>query len=269
MKAICVDDERLITDYVVSLCREIPPLTEAAGFTRGGDALEWLKENEADVAILDIDLPDMSGLTLAAEIKKHHPRTAIIFLTGFSEYAVDAFALHVSGYLLKPVNRDRLAAEIAWALSERKPASPVHIEAKTFGSFDLLVDGKPIAFRQTRCKELLAYLIDRQGGSVTRSEAFSVLWEDRLYDRPMQKQLDVIIRSLRETLSEHGISDILEIQKGNLRVVPEKISCDAWRFFQGDPEAVNAFRGEYMSAYSWGSFTEGFMNQKTLRSSGQ
>ena len=262
MRAICVDDEKLITDYVVSLCRSLPPLSDAEGFTRAGDALKWLKDNDADLALLDIDMPDMSGLSLAAEIKKLRPDLAIIFLTGFSEFAVDAFEMHVSGYLLKPVNKEKLAAEVAYALSQRYREPKGHILARTFGSFDLFVDGEMVAFRQSKCKELLAYLIDRQGGSVTRAEAFSILWEDRRYDRPMQKQFDVIIRSLRDTLEEHGIGDILEMKKGAMRVRPEMISCDAWRFFNGDADAVNAYRGEYMSAYSWAAETEGFMSRK-------
>lgn len=262
MRAICVDDEKLITDYVVSLCRETPPLTEAQGFTRAGDALKWLKDHDAELALLDIDMPDMNGLKLASEIKKHRPDTAIIFLTGYSEYAVNAFDLHASGYLLKPVDREKLAAEIAYALSGKRKASQGRIAARTFGSFDLYVNGETVAFRQAKCKELLAYLIDRQGGSVTRAEAFAILWEDRLYDRGMQKQFDVIIRSLRDTLEEYGIGEILEMKKGALRIRPELITCDAWRFFQGDADAVNAFRGEYLSAYSWGAETESFMSRK-------
>lgn len=262
MRAICVDDERLITDYLVSLCRDIPPISEAAGFTCARDALRWLEENDAGLALLDIDMPDMNGLVLAAEIKKLRPDTAIVFLTGYSEYAVHAFALHASGYLLKPVSRDRLAAEVGWALSQRRAAPQAHIQARTFGSFDLLVDGKSVVFRQAKCKELLAYLVDRQGGSVTRAEAFSILWKDRMYDRPMQKQFDVILRSLRDTLAEHGISDILELKKGALRVRPDRISCDAWRFFSGDPGAVNDYRGEYMRGYAWGANTESFMRRK-------
>ena len=262
MRAICVDDERLITDYVVSLCRETPPLTEAQGFTRALDALKWLQDHDADLALLDIDMPDMNGLALAAEIKKLRPDTAVIFLTGYSEYAVNAFALHASGYLLKPVDREKLAAEIAYALSGKHKAPQGRIAARTFGSFDLYVNGETVAFRQAKCKELLAYLIDRQGGSVTRAEAFAILWEDRLYDRGMQKQFDVIIRSLRDTLEEYGIGEILEMKKGALRIRPELITCDAWRFFQGDADAVNAFRGEYLSAYSWGAETESFMSRK-------
>ena len=133
---------------------------------------------------------------------------------------------------------------------------------RTFGNFDLFVDGKLVTFRQAKCKELLAYLIDRQGGSATRAEAFAMLYEDRMYDRPMQKQFDVIIRSLRDTLEEYNISEILEMKRGTLRIVPELISCDAWRFCSGDTDAVNAYRGEYMSAYSWAEETESFLSQK-------
>ncbi len=262
MRAICVDDEYLITDYLVSLCRDLPPLTEAEGFTRAKDALRWLEEHDADLALLDIDMPDMNGIVLAAEIKKICPEMAIIFLTGFSEYALNAFELHASGYLLKPINKKRLAEEVALALSGKRKPPRAHIMVRTFGNFDLFVDGELVTFRQAKCKELLAYLIDRHGGSVTRAEAFSILWEDRLYDRPMQKQLDVILRSLRDTLTERGIEQILEMKKGAIRVRPEEIFCDAWRFFSGDIDAINAYRGEYMSAYSWGAYTESFMNRK-------
>lgn len=131
-----------------------------------------------------------------------------------------------------------------------------HIEAHTFGNFDLLVDGTPIAFKRSKSKELLAYLIDRSGTSVTRREAFAILWEDRTYDRLMQKQLDEMIRSLRATLEEHGAGEILEMQSGTLRVNPNALSCDAWRFRAGEREAIQSFHGEYMSNYSWSSLTE-------------
>ena len=67
-------------------------------------------------------------------------------------------------------------------------------------------------FRKAKCKELLAFLIDRQGSTVTRAEAFAALWEDRTYDRPMQKQFDTVIRLLRESLKEHGIEEIFSMK---------------------------------------------------------
>ena len=80
----------------------------------------------------------------------------------------------------------------------------------------------------------------------------------------MQKQLDTVIRLLRETLREHWIEDIFEMKSGTMRIVPEKISCDAYRLFRGDPEAVNSYHGTYMSSYSWASMTEGYLSWKVF-----
>lgn len=251
MKVICVDDERLLMEDTVAMCRELALVDEAVGFTRPADALMYLDRERADLALLDIDMPGMNGIELAEAIRERQPDVSVIFLTGYPEYALKAYEVHPVGYLLKPVKKEKLEAEIAYALgiSRQKPGG--RIEAHTFGNFDLLVDGKPVSFRQAKCKELLAYLIDREGATVTRREAFAVLWENRSYDRPMQKQFDVIIRSLRTTLNECGVGEIFEMQSAAMRVNPELISCDAWRLLAGDPEAERAFRGEYMSNYSW------------------
>ena len=259
MKAICVDDERLLMEDTVSMCLELPKITEVKGFTAAKDVLKWLQNNSADIALLDIDMPDMNGLTLAAKIKEQSPATSIIFLTGYSHFAPDAFKLHASGYLLKPVDEKELEAEIDYALSSKIIAPKKRIRIKTFGSFEIYVNETQVKFHMAKCKELLAYLVDRQGGSVTRAALASVLWEDRIYDRKLQKQLDVYIRSMRKTLEEYDISDIIEMKRGTLRVVPENFECDVYRFFAGDADAVNSFRGEYMSAYSWASITEGIL----------
>ncbi len=262
MKILCADDEELVLGLTISLCQNLPQVTEVKGFIKGLEALEWLNEHTVDVAILDINMPDIDGLTLAARIKEKQPDTAIVFLTGYSQYAVDAFALHASGYLLKPLNPKHLAREIEYvfSLQEKKP-SRSHIVVQTFGEFDVLVDGRMVHFNRARAKELLAYLVDRQGGSITRTHAFGVLWEDQRYTRSMQKQLDVVIRSLRDTLEEYGISEILEMGRGTMRIVPELLDCDLYHYFEGDINAVNAYRGEYMSAYSWASLTESYMDR--------
>ena len=81
----------------------------------------------------------------------------------------------------------------------------------------------------------------------------------------MQKYLDVVIRSLRETLRSVGIEEILEVKGGFLRIRPEQLDCDLYRFLKRDPAAVNAYRGEYMSAYSWASLTESSLIRRAGR----
>lgn len=260
MRIICVDDEKLILDMTVIMCKELPECDEAEGFTSPQKALESLVEKPAQVALLDIDMPGMNGLVLAEKIKRQSPDTAIIFLTGYSQYAVEAFELHVSGYLLKPIRKEKLQAEIDYALSDKRYVPKGKLCVKTFGQFDLFVDDKAVEFKRSKAKELLAYLVDKGGGSVSRTEVFSVLWEDRLYDRPMQKQLDVVIRSLRDTLQEYDAEKILELKGGQLRVRPENFECDLYAFLKGDPQAVNSYRGEYMNSYSWASMTEAYIS---------
>lgn len=262
MKVMCVDDEELILDMIRTMCADMADVDETEGFTSPEEALEWLEDNEPDIALLDIDIPGMDGIMLAKAIKDKHPGTAIIFVTGYSQYAVDAFSMHASGYLLKPISRDRLEQEMEYAIESRGMARRSHIMMRTFGNFDLLVDGNTVAFSRSKSKELLAYLVDKQGSSVTRAEAFAVLWENGVYNRSMQKQLDVIIRSLKTTLHENGISEILEMKSGSLRIKPELVDCDLYRFIQGDPDAVNSYTGEYMNAYSWASLTEAYMDRR-------
>ncbi len=262
MKIICVDDEELLVEDAVATCLELPQIDEAIGFSNPDDALTWLKKHPTDLALLDIDMPSMNGIELAAKIKTLRPEVSVIFLTGYSQYALDAFNVHASGYLLKPMTKERLAEEIAYVASSRPIKSSKRVVVQTFGNFDVFVDDKLVTFKMARCKELIAYLIDKQGSSVTRAEAFATLWEDRIYDRPMQKQFDGVIRAMRDTLKQYGIEDIFELKNGTMRIIPSKFSCDSYLFFQGDTDAVNAFRGEYMSAYSWASITEGYMTWK-------
>ena len=243
MRAICVDDEPLAVEYTLDQCALLPEIDAARGFTDARAALDWLRGHPAEIALLDINMPEIDGITLAARIKELSPRTAILFLTAYKEYAFDAFAVHPAGYLLKPVPLEKLAAEVRRVCGEQQPSAPAHIRVKTFGNFDVYVDGRPISFKLSKSKEILAYLVDKQGSGVSRGELFAAVWEDRLYDRKQRKQFDVYIRSLRETLREYGISEIMEMEKGILRVKPDRFVCDAYLFYSGDSDMINAYRG--------------------------
>ena len=149
MRAICVDDERLLMEDTVSLLGELPQIDTAKGFTRAADALAWLETNAADIAFLDIDMPGMSGMELAVQIKTRWPQMSIVFLTGYPQYAMDAFELRASGYILKPASKERLEQEIENALARRQYQYRGHITMQTFGSFDCFVDGKALRIGST------------------------------------------------------------------------------------------------------------------------
>ena len=254
MRVLCVDDALPIMEDTVSMCKKLPQVTEVTGFFRPREAAQWLETHPVDLALLDIDMPEISGLMLAELVKRKNPDAAVVFLTAFPQYAVQAFKLRASGYLLKPVRLEELKDEVAYAHSRRPEHHTGHIVVQTFGNFEIFVNGETLVFHRQKAKELLAYLVDRNGHGVNRPGIFAALWEEGLYDYSKQKYLDVIIRSLRETLREAGIEEILEIKGGFLRVRPELLDCDLYRFLRNDPEAINAYRGEYMEEYAWAIF---------------
>ncbi len=265
MKIVCVDDEPLLLDTVVALCKKLPQKNEVITFTRARKALEWFEKNKADIALLDIEIPDLDGLTLAAGIKVKSPNTAIIFLTGYSQYAVDAFKVRASGYILKPIKYDRLAEEIEYALKNTPHIdTEKRVVIKTFCQFEVFIDGRIVTFSREKSKEMLAYLVDRQGYGIKRQQLAGILFEDVPYDRNIQKQLDVIMRSMRDTLKTHDALDIVEVNRGYIRIAPEKVDCDLYRFFEGDTNTINSYRGEYMSEYSWASLTEAYLYRKKM-----
>lgn len=269
MRAICVDDERQTLQHTLSLCEMLPQITAAEGFTDARKALAWLQDHAVELAILDVRMPEMDGFSLARAIREQSGGTAILFVTAHPQYAADAWEFHPTGFVIKPLTEKRLAEEVEYAEQWRSGRANFvrrpRVEVRTFGNFDLIVEGKKISFPRSKAKELLASLVDRRGIRMTRSEVFHVLWEDEEYTRAKQKMLDVIIRSLRSTLEENGIGDILQIEQGTLRVVPEALDCDLYRLLKGDPDMIRAYQGEYMSAYSWSSATEGRIETK-LRS---
>ena len=101
MIAIAVDDEVLMLGALVAAIEASPDITEVAKFSDCEQALEFVKSNTADIAFLDINMRGMGGLALAQNIIAACPNCKIVFCTGYEEYAIPAFKLHASGYVMK------------------------------------------------------------------------------------------------------------------------------------------------------------------------
>ena len=109
---ILVDDEEISLEINVPLMQELLPDALIRGFATSRTALAFAAEKKVDVAFLDIDLFRESGVDLARSLSALYPSLNIIFLTGHPEFMKDAFELHVSGYILKPMTPADFAHEI-------------------------------------------------------------------------------------------------------------------------------------------------------------
>ena len=107
IRTLLVDDEQPARDRLRQLLGAFPDVEVAGEAADGTEALERVAELRPDLVLLDIQMPGCSGLDVVASLPQPRPR--IVFCTAFDQYAVDAFELHAVDYLLKPVNRARLA----------------------------------------------------------------------------------------------------------------------------------------------------------------
>lgn len=265
MRFLAVDDEAYALLDLKRTVKEVEPDCEVIGFMSQGKALEYAAVNKVEAAFLDIELGASNGLVLARKLKDIQPDIKIIFVTSHEQYAVDAFALHATGYLLKPVSADDIRRELTFIYTTRVPEMEVMekcIRVQTFGGFEIFVDERMLTFKRAKAKELLAYLVDSRGTSVTTKMACSILWDDDRYDRERKNYFHTILTDLRVTLKDAGIEKILIKSHNSIAVDAKLLNCDSYRFLEGDPIAVNSYRCDYMPNYSWAEFSVGQFEKK-------
>src|SRR6187549_2898392 len=111
---IVAEDEALLRAALIAeLKRAWPALRIVAECEDGASAVEALAEHQPDIAFLDIRMPGLNGLEVAAAAADASPRTRIVFVTAYDQYAIDAFERGAIDYLLKPVKPERLDATVA------------------------------------------------------------------------------------------------------------------------------------------------------------
>lgn len=251
MIILAVDDEKIALEGLVKSIREAEPEAEVVGFRKPSEAMAYFQEHVCDVVFLDIQMRGVNGVNLAKEMKLLRPTVNVIFATGYLDYMGDAFSLHASGYLGKPITTKKVRAELDDLRHPVQATPKARVTVYTFGNFEIIVDGKPLVFKYEKTKEMLAYLVDRHGAFCSNGEIMTALWEDLR----RTSYLGNLKKDLLDTLREHACVDIVEAGWNKLRVVPEKLECDYYDWYEGKPKAINRYMGEYMAQYSWAEMT--------------
>ena len=117
MNIIYVDDEKIQLENFRLTASGLKGMESLQLFGSSLQAYEWAKEHRVDAAFLDIEMPHMNGMELAESLKALNPDVKIIFVTAYDQYAVKAFKIRASGYLLKPYTRTDIESELENILS--------------------------------------------------------------------------------------------------------------------------------------------------------
>ena len=250
MRAIAVDDEIYMLETLQEAVSASVDIGQVEAFSSCSAALAYVAEHPVDIAFLDINMRGIGGLGLAEKLMELHPHCKIIFCTGYEEYAVSAFRLHVSGYLMKPITAEAVQKEIDHIKGVK--ASEKMLTIHCFGNFEVLYNGEVLSFKRTKSKELLAVLVDRKGAGMTAKQICASLFPEDTDDTKNAAYFRQLVLDLKTTLKMIGAEDFLRHETPYYSIDTSLIRCDYLSFLTtGKPE----FRGEYMTQYSWAEAT--------------
>lgn len=250
MKAIVVDDEIYMLETLQEAVSMSSDIEQINAFSTCSAALAYAHDNPIDIAFLDINMRGIGGLGLAEKLMLMHPQCKIIFCTGYQEYAVSAFQLHVSGYLMKPITAEAVQREIDHIKGVK--ATEKLLTIKCFGYFEVLHNGKSLPFKRKKAKELLAILVDRTGAGMTAKQICAILFPDDSDDSKNAAYFRQLILDLKTTLKSVGAENVVCHETPYYRIDTSWVSCDYFSYLDnGKPY----FYGEYMTQYSWAEST--------------
>lgn len=229
MKILIVDDEALALARLKRMLNTLgyEDITEAEN---ASGALEAIKENHFDLALLDINMPGSSGLELGYELRYHQEDLAIIFQTAYDEHALKAFDIGAIGYLIKPFSMEQLKQSIERVKLESKSSNDLRLMSKTGESYYLL---KP--------EEIYYVKADLSEVMLRSSKGFSY-YAQKISDLEKRLKAYDFVRIHRSYLINiNKIKEIETIEQSKLRFSFQDISDQ----IESSKDGAKAFRNQF------------------------
>ncbi len=226
LKALIVDDEAPARSELRYLLENYPEIRVTGEAASAEEAFELLKDVNYDLIFLDIQMPGLSGLEFAEQLKKYSRQPDIIFITAYDEHAVKAFELQAIDYILKPFDKDRLEKAIENAQERIQKNKPIRQFARVISKIPLKKEGKTILLPISDI-----YYIDTSS-DITRIHTFNQSYichlslkdiEARLADLSFfrsHKSFIVNLNKVDEIIPLYGGNYLLRLRDQNKSEVP-------------------------------------------------
>ena len=223
------------------------PDAEFLSFDSSVTALAAARDKEIDIAFLDVELAEMSGIDLGIYLKELYPFVNIVFISDNRDAAYEAIAIHASGYLLRPVTAEAVKRELEDLRHPDVQKKQKRVFAQTFGNFEFFVDKKPVKFKYIKTKEVVAVLINNRGAQTSNGEIIASLWEDDGDPEKKMSYLSNLRQDLQNTLTRLKVNGIILKQRGSMAIVPDKIECDLFDWLAKKKDSQYQYMGDYMN----------------------
>lgn len=216
------------------------------------------------IALINVDHPECEELKPVKLLKKLNSGIPMVFFSESGKYAIEAFEEGVSDYVRAPFSSEKIVRAIGKAKEDMEKNIEESPYIRTFSSFEVVQGGRPIPWKNSKTKELLALLVDNRGTPISSDFIQETLWPDADPGKTATRY-HTTLHHLREKLKRHGIEDLIEVSRGSLRIDPDKISCDLFEFEEALEEgtkeaykrAFDLYRGGYLekNTYPWSLFS--------------
>ena len=217
MNVLAVLENETMMQPMAELFGRTAPDVELMCFGSTPPALAAARSTPIDVAVIDAVLPELSGLDFGEYLKELYPEVNLIYLTKDRVVGFDALRQHASGILLKPVIESQLKQELNDLRYGNVRKREKRLFAQTFGNFELFADGRPVVFKYSKTKEMVALLVNNRGAQTTNGEIIATLWED----------------------------------DGDPDIATDRIECDLYDWLEKRQNSRYHYLGDYMNQYSW------------------
>jgi two-component system, LytTR family, response regulator len=181
IRAIIVDDEWYNLEEISDLVKDTGKIEVVKKYQNPLEVLEEISIIAPDIAFLDIEMPEIDGLTLAENIMEKSPDTGIVFITSWNQYAVQAFDLNAVDYIMKPVRKERfqkMVDKIQIERNRQKPSESSVLSIRCFGKLDTYIGGLPVKWERAKAEELFAYLLMNHDSYIHKDIIIDNLWHD-------------------------------------------------------------------------------------------
>jgi len=258
MRTILIEDEQHILGMMERIVKQEPTLQWVGSFQNPVKALDYLNEHPVDLVFLDIEMPEMTGLELAKYLPDH---TQVVFTTAHQQYAVEAFEVHATHYLLKPITEQMIHDLIPRVLQRyeviRETDDIQLCRIELFDHFSVRTqNGELVKWPTQKTEELFAYLLYHRNQVVNKWLIAETLYPD--IDEPQRALHNVynLVYRLKKTLAEQQLDIAIQtINNGYSLHVGDGCACDYYDWLNA---STKPFSKEEMQArlfvdkdYTW------------------
>jgi len=261
MVIFAIDNSNTVLDKLKETLATFSPQSEIYCFDNSPQALAAARQQTVHAAFLDIALAEMDGLVLGQYLKDLNPYINLIYLLESKEGAFDAMAQRASGCMLKPVTDSSVCTELGELRYKSEAPQKKRVFIQTFGDFEIFADGKPISFKYSRTKEMLAVLVSKMGAQTTNGEIIATLWEDDGDPKVKGSYLSNLRQDLQNTLSRLHLNHIIYKQRGSMAIAKDYVECDLYEWLDKKKESRYQYVGDFMDQYSWSEYLHGELDE--------